>query len=499
MLGFTSPTPPLDSKALSLQSLRVELPHYDPRGLRAAVVHFGVGGFHRAHQAVYFHELAEQQLSNDWGVIGVGLHRREMKEVLSDQDHLFTVVERGKDHERARVIGSMVDYRYAPEEPEAIRAALVAESTKLVTLTITGTSYHVDPHTGAFRAEDDEIACDLKHAGQPTTVFGYLVEALGRRRAAGIAPFTVLSCDNVQHNGRTARTAVVSFARHRDPDLAHWIDTQVSFPSSMVDRITPATSTTDRDEIVEQYGLGDRWPVLTEPFSQWIIEDDFCNERPPLDRVGVQFVDDVHPYELMKTRLLNAGHCALGYFGLLLGHASTAEAMADADVRDFLHAMMSEVMPMLPPVPGVDLAGYRDTLLERFANPRIGDQLERLARRGSTKMPSYLLPSLIRAVDERREHRLLTLAVASWFRFLEGTDCHGRAIDVQDAMLDTMRPLAAAGDVRGWLAERAVFGTISENEEFVTELELTVARMRQHGPRHMLQTALETERDKDRQ
>ena len=486
---------PLAADTLPLQSDAVEVPPYDPEELQASVVHFGVGGFHRAHQAVYFDEIAAKGISKDWGIIGVGMHRRGMKEVLSQQDNLFTVVERGEDSHSARIVGSMVRYLYAPEEPGAVLDALAAETTRLVTLTVTGTSYHVDAHTGEFQADAEEIARDLENDGAPETVFGYLVEGLRRRRAAGIKPFTILSCDNVQENGKTTRTAVVSFARLQDPALADWIEENVAFPSSMVDRITPSTSDEDREEIAEEFGVQDGWPVLTEPFRQWIIEDRFCNERPPLDQVGARMVENVAPYELMKTRLLNGSHCGLGYFGLLLGYGSSDEAMRDDTVRAYVRALMGEVIPLLPDVPGVDLDEYRETLIRRFSNPEISDQLERLARRSSTKMPSYVLPSLKEALEGGCRHALIVLTVAAWIEFLGGKDINGKQIDVQDAQLDTLQPLAASADVGSFLANEAVFGELGKDSRLVAELQEAVDGLRSRGPREMIKQTLKAERN----
>jgi fructuronate reductase/mannitol 2-dehydrogenase len=479
---------PLTDLAQHAASGEVEVPAYDRQALRPAVVHFGVGGFHRAHQALYFDELAQRGISQDWGVVGVGMHRREMKEVLSQQDHLFTVVERGDGHERARVVGSVLASLHAPEEPDAVLEALTDERTKLVTLTVTGTAYPVDPETLAFRP-DAETTEDLRDPHHPATVFGFLVEGLRRRRDAGTAPFTVLSCDNAPANGASTRAAVLGYAGEVDGALAGWIDEHVAFPSSMVDRITPATSPEDRDEIAERYGVDDGWPVLTEPFSQWIIEDRFCNERPPLDLVGVQFVEDVHPYELMKTRLLNGGHCALGYYGLLLGHTASDEAMRDATVRSFVAAHLDQVIPLLPPVPGIDLHEYRDVLLARFANPEIGDQLERLARRGSTKLATYVLPSIVDARRQGHPHDLLTLTVAGWIRALEGTDEWGREISVQDPRLEELRPFADAGDVPS-MAYLGVFGSLGNDAEFVEALQRALDAVREHGPRAVLKAAV---------
>jgi mannitol 2-dehydrogenase len=493
VLSTTTSTPttvPLGDATLDRLPEGVHRPSYDRRALRPGVVHIGVGGFHRAHQAVYLDDLAASG-ATDWGLVGVGLHRPEMGQVLAAQDRLYLVVERGPEQDRGRVVGAMTRYLYAPEDPEAVLGALTDPSTRVVTMTITGTSYLIDPHTGRFEA-DDEVLADLEADGEPATVFGYLVEALARRRAGGIAPFTVLSCDNMPSNGAAARTAIVSFARMRDDELGDWIEEHVAFPSSMVDRITPATTPEERDAIVERLGVDDRWPVVTETFSQWVVEDSFCNGRPPLDRVGVQYVADVAPYETMKTRLLNGGHTALGYLGYLAGHRTTDQVMADPVLADYLRTMMAEeVAPLLPDVPGIDLGDYQRTLLERLANPRMGDELARLCRRGSTKVPNYLLPSIRAARAEGRPHDLLTMAVAGWMRFLRGYDYAGQEVPVEGPRLHLVDVARRAGsDPRPLLAERQVFGDLGSDAAFASDVAVHLRRLEDTGPREAVQACL---------
>ncbi|MGY1820823.1 mannitol dehydrogenase family protein [Geodermatophilus sp. SYSU D00079] len=481
----------LSDRTLTDLPPEVSTPTYDRAALRPGIVHIGVGGFHRAHQAVYLDELARRG-STDWGVIGVGLHSRAIGEVLAGQDRLWTVVERAADGDRATVVGALTAYLYAPDDPEAVLAALADEHTRVVTLTITGTGYRIDAHSGDFDADDPHIARDLEDPGHPETVFGYLVEALHRRRRAGRAPFTVLSCDNMQSNGTAARTAVVSFARLRDDDLAEWIEAHVAFPSSMVDRITPNTSPEDRDAVAAATGVDDRWPVVTEPFRQWVVEDSFCNGRPPLEAVGVQFVDDVSPYETVKTRLLNAGHSAIAYLGYLAGHRTTADVMADPAFRTFLSRLMAEeIAPLLPEVPGVDLAEYRATLLDRLANPRMADQLARLARRGSSKIPNYLLPSIRAAVDQGRPHTLLCLAVAGWLRFLRGADYAGEEVPIEGPRSDLV-PLAqeAGGDATPLLSERSVFDSIGADPRFAECVQAALSALDRQGPREVIEEYL---------
>jgi fructuronate reductase/mannitol 2-dehydrogenase len=412
-----------------------------------------------------------------------------MKEALAPQDHLYTVVERSPDGERARVVGVMVDYHFAPEDPARVLDLLTDERTRMVSLTITGSGYRLNPSDGVFDADDVDIQADLARPDRPRTVFGYLVEALDRRRRSGLPPFTVVSCDNMHRNGDAARAAVVGFARLRDEVLARWIADRVSFPSSMVDRITPHTPPGEREAVARRYGVDDRWPVITEPFSQWVIEDDFCNGRPPLDQVGVRFVPDVAAYELMKTRLLNASHCALGYLGSLAGLGTLDEVMAEPVFAHYVERLMDdEVTPLLPTPEGIDLADYKRALLQRFANPAIADGLPRLCRRGSSKMPHHLLPSLQEALAGGRPHRLLTLAVAGWFTYLRGTDESGAPLVVDDPHAERLRALARAGgtDPRPLLALRPLFGDLGDHTAFVAELQEAMERLARDGVRRTL-------------
>jgi fructuronate reductase/mannitol 2-dehydrogenase len=492
-----APAVPLSDRTLRDLPPEVSTPTYDRAALRPGIVHIGVGGFHRAHQALYLDELARRG-STDWGVIGVGLHSRAIGEVLADQDRLYTVVERAADGDRATVVGALTGYLYAPDDPEAVLTTLADERTRVVTLTITGTGYRIDAHTGEFDADDPHIARDLEDPGHPETVFGYLVEALHRRRQADLPPFTVLSCDNMQSNGSAARSAVVSFARLRDDDLADWIEEHVAFPSSMVDRITPNTSPEDRDAVAAATGVDDRWPVITEPFRQWVVEDSFCNGRPPLEEVGVQFVDDVSPYETIKTRLLNAGHSAIAYLGYLAGHRTTADVMGDPVFRTFLARLMAEeIAPHLPEVPGVDLAQYQATLLDRLANPRMADQLSRLSRRGSTKIPNYILPSARAAIEEGRPHRLLCLAVAGWLRFLRGEDYAGEEVPIQDPRPDLV-PVAqeAGGDGTPLLSEESVFDHIGRDPRFAECVQQALSALDRQGPREVIEQFLAAGQDR---
>jgi mannitol 2-dehydrogenase len=449
---------------------RVRVPSYDRTALRPGIVHIGVGGFHRSHQAVYLDEVAEAGVSNAWGILGVGVRSGGARSELLRQNCLYSLLERAPDGDRVRVVGSILDYLYVPQEPGRALAALTSSETKVVSLTITGDGY-----------------------GAEAPVPRFLAEALRLRREAGVPPFTVLSCDNLPENGSTARQAVVAYARMRDEEtFADWVETEVAFPATVVDRITPVTEAAHREVLERDFGIQDRCPVVAEDFAQWIVEDDFCDERPPLEEVGVQFVADVRPYELHKKRLLNGSHSAIGYLGHLSGYDRIDEAIADPILRGFVESLMGEVAPLLPDVLGLDVDEYRATLLERFGNPRIGDRLQRLCRRGSTKMPAYLLPSLREAVERGLPDEFLTLALAAWIRYLTGVDFSGGEIDVQDARWEELKPLAlgAAADPRPLLEVRDLFGELADDEPFVERLTKAIRLLDARGPAAAVEAGL---------
>lgn len=473
----------LSDKTLKTCGRRGGLLTTDRSELRHSIVHIGVGGFHRAHQAVYLDSLI-QTGERGWAEIGVGLHSPAMKHALQPQDGLFIVVERGSTGDSARVVSSLRHYLFAPDCPEAVLTALAHERTRVVSLTVTGNGYNLDAH-GRFRFDTPDVLADLRHPDQPTTWFGYVVAALARRRAAGLPGFTVLSCDNVLDNGGAARTAVLSFARLHHDRLADWIERNVTFPGSLADRITPQTNDRFRKLVEKRWGIKDRWPVATETYSEWVIEDSFSNGRPPLERVGARFVSDVSPHKVVKTRMLNGAHTAMAFIGYLAGYRTTAEMMANATFARFLEAMMEQdIAPFLPRVPGLDVADYQVSVLDRLANPRVGDTLSRLCERGSTKVPSYLLPSLLTARQHGFKAPLLTLAVAGWFRFLQGYDAVGRHVDIVDVQRDSLQRLARLGgsDPGPLLAERSVLGALGDDKAVRRGLERALRSLELDGP-----------------
>lgn len=460
----------LSQATLSRVGAPVAIPTYDRAAVTTGIVHFGVGAFHRSHQAMFIDRLLEAGGHDSWGICGVGVLASDarMRDVMRDQDGLYTlVVKRPDGHAEARVIGSIVEYLFAPDDPEAVIEKLADPATRIVSLTVTEGGYSVNDATGEFDAGGADTIADLVDDAVPRTVFGLLTAGLARRRSRGIAPFTVMSCDNIQGNGRVAATALISFARLKDPELGEWIAQHVRFPNSMVDRITPATTPAAIAEVAAAYGVDDRWPVVSEAFEQWVLEDAFTLGRPDLDRVGVTLVGDVEPYESMKLRLLNASHQAMSYLGLLAGFTFVHEVVADERFVAFLLGYMEEeASPTLQPVPGVDLDAYRRELISRFSSPTIADTLARQVVDGSERIPKFLLPVLREQLHAGGPIDHAVLVLASWSVFLEGVAEGGEPLAITDVRADVLRAAAAReADRPGALLDVGdVFGDLGTNE-----------------------------------
>ena len=483
-------------------------PAYDRSAMTTGIVHIGVGGFHRAHEAAYLDRLMRRRAGSgpgggaaaaaggsclEWGICGVGLLPGDarMRDVLATQDHLYTLVLKHPGGLRdPAVIGSIHNYLFAPDDPEVVLALLSAPTTRIVSLTVTEGGYNVDDATAAFRTEAPGAVHDAEHPGEPTTAFGYIVEALRRRREAGIAPLTVMSCDNLPGNGKAARTAVVCQAAMSDPELADWIDGNVAFPSCMVDRITPRTTRADVAELQRALGVEDAWPVVCEPFTQWVIEDDFPAGRPPWEEVGVQMVDDVVPYELMKLRLLNASHQGLAHWGRLLGIKYAHEAAADADIAAWARAYLErEARATLRSVPGINLDDYISTLFKRFTNEAIADTLSRLAQDASSRMPKFVLGTVRDNLTAGGPIRLGTAMVAAWALGSEGYDENGGAIVVDDPLAEELRHLMAAqraGHGTAFICHEGIFGGLATNERFRRTFVEELEALRRQGARARL-------------
>lgn len=447
-------------------------PAYNRNAITTGIVHFGFGNFHRAHQAMYVDRLMSRGEAMDWGICGVGLLPGDarMRDAMAAQDNLYTLVLKNPDGTLdPRIIGSVHEYLFAPDDPEAVLARLVDPAVRIVSLTVTEGGYHIDRTTNRFDSAAPAIVADAANPHRPATVFGYITEGLARRRAAGLAPFTVMSCDNLPGNGDITRQAVTAFAELVDSRLAAWIGATVSFPNGMVDRITPTTTDADRMLVAEKFGVADAWPVMAEPFTQWVIEDEFPAGRPPFERVGAQLVSDVRPYELIKLRLLNAGHQMLAYAGLLRGHTYAHEAMADAVVATAVRAYMDEARTTLQPVPDVDIDGYIAQLMVRFGNPAIADTLARLATDGSDRMPKFVLPAVRANTAAGRPVPWGAAAVACWKACYEDGNESGSRIEFADAFADELRVRAASADAHEFLRSGTIFGDILTDTAFVTE------------------------------
>jgi fructuronate reductase len=442
---------------LSLTTLKqlptgIARPAYDIRATQAGILHLGVGAFHRAHQAVYTDDvLARDQR---WGIVAASLRSPDTYNALEPQNGLYTLSVRSKEGEALRVIGAINRIIVAPQAVEVLLGVMANPQTRIVSLTVTEKGYCHDPATGDLNEAHPDIRHDLATPSSPRSAPGFIVEALRRRRLAGVPPFTVLTCDNLPSNGQTVKRVLTGFAELVDPELGRFVDDEVSCPSTMVDRIVPATSDEDRERISRALGVGDAWPIVTEPFTQWVIEDCFPQGRPAWEEAGAEFVADVEPYEHMKLRLLNGSHSTLAYLGYLAGYETVADTMADpAFVRLIEGLMNEEVSPTLHMPAGADLSSYKHALVERFKNPALKHRTWQIAMDGSQKLPQRLLGSVRDRLRHDAPIERLALGVAAWMRYVTGIDERGAAIDVRDPMADRLRHIA---DGAGLVAERLV-------------------------------------------
>jgi fructuronate reductase len=452
----------LDRSTLASLPGDVARPAYDLDAVATGIVHLGVGAFHRAHQAVYIDErLAAGE--SDWAICGVSLQSGATRDALAPQDGLYTLSIRGPEREDLRIVGALRESLVAPENPGALLSRLADPRIKIVSLTVTEKGYCHDPATRDLLTAHPAIQHDLAHPNAPASAPGVLVEALARRRAAGVAPFTVLSCDNLPSNGETTRRIVLQFAGLRDADLAAWIADRVAFPSTMVDRIVPATTDDDRARIAARLTATDAWPVVTEPFRQWVVEDHFPLGRPRLEDSGATLVKDVAPFELAKLRLLNGAHSALAYLGYLAGYETLAEVTANPAFARFARGLMDEAGPTLRGLG--DLDAYKTQLLQRFQNPGLRHRCWQIAMDGSQKLPQRLLGTIHDRLAAGAPVPRLALAVAAWMRYAAGVDEQGRPIDVRDPLKPRFAEIAEAAGAdptrlaEGFLGLRQVFPT----------------------------------------
>ena len=446
----------------------VARPAYDARGIGIGIVHLGIGAFHRAQTAVFSDDALALDQGN-WGICGVSLRSADVRDRLAPQDGIYTAVEKSPAGVRRRIIGSVREVLFLGDQREQVQTRLAAAETRIVSLTITEKGYCHDPATGKLNMRNPDVVHDLAHSAQPQSAVGLIVAALDARRRSHGGALTVLCCDNLPHNGALVRGLVLAFAEARDPVLAHWIEDHASFPSTMVDRIVPATIDADIADNDTALDMHDAAPVMHEPFKQWAIEDNFVAGRPRWEEVGAELVDDVAPFEAMKLRLLNGSHSAFAYLGFLAGHEYIYQVAAQPDFVAFMRRLMAdEVVPTLTVPMGVDVAAYQRALLTRFGNPALPHRTQQIAMDGSQKLPQRLLGTVRDNLNAGRRIDMLALAVAGWMRYVSGRDEAGHAIKVSDPLAEEFARIAAESGVHDGgepaalasrlLGIRAIFG-----------------------------------------
>ena len=467
----------------------VARPDYSRAALTTGIVHLGVGAFHRAHMATYIDSCLAAQ--PDWGICGVSLRSPSTRDALQPQDGLYTLAVQASEGPRQRVIGAIHDLIVAPEEPARLASLLEAPTTKIVSLTVTEKGYCHDPASGRLNLSHPEIEHDLASDAFPHSAVGWLAYGVLARHAAGVAPFVILSCDNLPSNGKTLRTVLLDFIAHKAPDVLDWARETIACPSTMVDRIVPATTEADRQLVRDALGLEDHWPVISEPFSQFVVEDKFTLGRPNWERHGVTMTHDVEPFERMKLRMLNGSHSTLAYMGYLSGHQTVADTMEDPALKRLIADMMTqEIMPTLRMPPDIDLHAYRDALLARFSNTALKHRTWQIAMDGSQKLPQRLLDTVRERIASGLGFDRLALGVAAWMRYTTGTDEDGDPIDVRDPMSDRLAAIAASGGgnsddlVTGFLGLDVVFGTdLPSNNAFRRSVSGHLQSLFAHGAR----------------
>jgi fructuronate reductase len=484
----------LSNASLDRLPTQIRRPGYDRSRVMPGIVHLGIGAFHRAHQAVMIDDLLAGG-ATDWGIVGASLRNSDTRDALAPQDCLYTVAVRSGAGTEHRVVGSVLETEVARENPERLIARMASPATRIVSLTVTEKGYCHTPQTGELDEQHPDIVHDLKYPDQPRSAAGFIVAALARRRAAGIAPFTVLSCDNLPANGVTVRRILTRFAELQSQELGKWIAGEVAFPSTMVDRIVPETTNDDRALVSSALGMVDAWPVVTEPFTQWIVEDHFPSGRPDLAAAGAQFVSDVTPFEHMKLRLLNGSHSALAYLGYLAGYETIAATMADPHFVAFARQLMEESAITLAMPAGTDLATYCKSLLKRFANPALHHRTWQIAMDGSQKLPQRLLGTVRDRLQKGLPIDTHALAIAGWMRYVAATDEQGRTIDVRDPLAPELAAIAKmAGPVADRLAPAllnvgSVFGALGGDPRVRAAVTQALARLFDLGARRAVSAA----------
>ena len=473
----------LGNATLGLLPAGVQRPRFDRAKVRPGIVHLGVGAFHRAHQAVFTDDCLNAG-DLGWGITAASLRQADTKDALAPQDGLYTLSLRQNDAQTLRVVGSIGQIVVAPQDPQALIAAMTDPGVRIVSMTITEKGYCADVATGDLRMDDPGVQHDLAHPATPRTALGLLTRALMQRRAAGIKPFAVLSCDNLPGNGQLLHRILGQFAHAQNPDFGRFVTQDVSCPSCMVDRIVPATTAADRSAIASHLGLLDAWPVMAEPFFQWVIEDQFPTGRPEWERSGVEFVADVAPYEAMKLRLLNGAHSTLAAMGRVCGYATVGEAMRDPVIRSFLTAYWAEVAPTI--APAIDVPDYTRRLMTRFDNTALHHKTAQIATDASLKVPQRIIAPLRALAALGRPAPMLCFALAAWIRSCDGMDQTGAAMPLNDPQLQGWsnrpgRDVSVLDTVRAFAGFEPVFGPQGMDPASLTSLHVALTDIRTLG------------------
>lgn len=486
----------LNTANLSQLSESVTIPTYDRTNVKTGIVHVGIGGFHRSHQAFYTDQLLQTNNGDNWGICGVALLPLDSKifNVLNDQNGLYTLIIKELDGTwNVRVIGAIVEFLFAPENPTAVIEKMANIDTKIITLTITEGGYCLNEATGRFEFNNPFIIHDLKYPKTPKTIFGYLTQALKLRKKRNLKGCTIQSCDNIQGNGNIVRKMLISFIKMAEPNLVEWVKENVSFPNSMVDRITPVTTKNDIKTLLKKVDVNDQWPVVCEPFIQWVIEDNFIAGRPKWENVGAQFVANVEPYEKMKLSLLNAGHSVLGILGALVGYKTIDEVMGNPSIKTFLsHFMDIEVIPVLGELKGIDLSNYTNSLLKRFGNIHIKDQVSRICSESSAKLPKFLLPTVRDQLKGNVNIEHSAFVIAAWAIYCIGLDELGNKLTISDKMEIELQNQALLSKKKpiNFLEIEAVFGNLISSKPFVESYIKAYKNITEHGVTKSINTII---------
>ncbi len=446
-MTLPSPTPSQRLQASTLDQLarHIRRPDYDRRLLKAGIVHLGIGAFMRAHLAPVTEAAIHASQDMRWGIVGVSLRQPDTRNALLPQDGLYTLAIRdmdanGNPREQLHILGCVMDILVATEHPEMVVRQIAAPDTRIVSLTITEKGYCHHPTDGTLQFDHPDIVHDLHHPDCPRTAVGFIVYGLQQRYAAGIGPLTLMSLDNLPSNGQLLQKLILSFAEQIDPSLARWICTTCTFPCSMVDRIVPRTTPADQRSISAALGLTDAWPVLGEPFLEWVIEDAFAAGRPHWNLGHARFVEDAGPWETLKLRMVNGAHSCIAYLGAIAGWQTVDVAMRQPALQSFLDGLMrTEIEPTLPALPGLAIADYRSSLLGRFANPALAHRTQQIAMDGSQKIPQRWLGTLADQLSANRSIRHLAICLAAWLRYLEAVDESGQAYDIHDPLAPALQ------------------------------------------------------------